>query len=110
MKINILGSTYEIIFTENPTPYMEENGFGGLADYDKQEITIVTKFYGNNIEKYEDEVDKSQQFIEDTLTHELAHAFLNESGQEDINNERTVEVMSKFVKFIKKEVFKKVGD
>ena len=110
MRINILGSTYEIIFTEKPTPYMEENGFGGLADYDKQEITIVTNFYGNNIEKYEDEVKKSEQYVEDTIIHELAHVFLNESGQDDINNERTVEVMSKFVKFIKKEFFKIVGD
>ena len=36
------------------------------------------------------------QKIQETVYHEMAHAWLEETGQHDINDERTVEVMSRF--------------
>lgn len=99
MVIKVLGSTYKVIYIDKPTEYMKENDFGGMADYNKKEITVINKFYGE-VESFPEECDKTEEFIDETLLHELAHVFLNESGQDDINNERTVEVMSKFCKFV----------
>lgn len=101
MILNVLGSKYTCVCIDEPTPYMRDKELGGMCDYSSKTIQVVKKFYGE-LEKYEGEFMKSDSFIKETILHELAHAFLHESGQDDINTERTVEVMSKFCMFIAK--------
>jgi len=99
MKMNILGNIYAVNYLDEPTPYMKDGDFGAMVDYNKKTISVINKFHGH-IEKFEGESKKTKEYMREDLLHEIAHAFLVESGQDDINNERTVEIMSKFCKFV----------
>lgn len=60
MKLNILGTNYEVIKVKEPTPYMFENSFSAYCDYKRKQIVLSD--YG------------------DDFIHEIIHAYLWESG------------------------------
>ena len=51
-------------------------------------------------------VPHSKGWLQDSSLHELAHIFLYETGQSDINDERSAEVLSKFARFAKNIEYK----
>jgi len=91
-KINILGVTYTCEIVDNKDGFYSEENLAE-CDYDLKTIKVL-KIDVKTKEEY------SKEWLEETFVHELAHAFLYETGQSDINNERTVEVMSKFARFV----------
>jgi len=90
-EIEILGRIYALWYTEDKTELNEDNF--AQVNYSDRTITVLTK---------EDDFKFSKEYIRDMLLHELAHAFLYETGNNDINDERHVEVLGKFVTFIER--------
>lgn len=62
------------------------------TDFFEKEIRICPINYGG--------YKLGSEKIQETLFHELAHAFLDQTGQIDINDERTAEVMAMFARQI----------
>lgn len=93
IDITICGVEYRIKSVKPEKLYSNKENVNttiGECDFFEKEIRICPE----NGEGYK----LGDQKIQETLYHEIAHAWLEESGQEDINDERTVEVMSKFAK------------
>jgi len=88
-SVKILNRTYKIIYTDDKSKL--EVGNEAQVDYSKRLITVLTK---NDGEQY------SQEWIKDSLLHEVAHAFMVETGQDDLNDERHAELLSKFATFV----------
>lgn len=90
IKLKVVGTTYKLKFVENSS-WLSNPNRCAECDYINKVILVAL---GDGDGEYPDE------WLEETVTHELAHAFLYESGQEDINDERHAELLSKYVKFI----------
>lgn len=79
MKINVLGTEYEIIYKRHDElRIFEDQGIQAYCDAIKKKIIVgkIRTFPG-----YEQEtVDYCIKCEEETLRHEIVHAFLNESG------------------------------
>lgn len=72
-KINILGTEYTVIITdEEEKPKLKS--CDGYMDFSIKEI-VVGKF-----EKDEDSVENLEEYTKKVLRHEIIHAFLYESG------------------------------
>jgi len=90
MKIKILGSIYTIKYVKDHTSMScIENS--GECDFSSKIIKIAK---GNEGEIYSD------KWQEETLHHELAHAFIYETGNSDLNDERHAELLGKFYDFV----------
>ena len=81
MKIDVLGTKYEIIRVKNgQDEYMEKMHFGGYCDGTMKRIKLL------DLKTVPDWQNESQYRIseqeKETLRHEIIHAFLNESGLE----------------------------
>ena len=79
MKINVLGTEYEIVFrTYDELKIFEDKGWDAYTDSIKKKIVIGnTKTFPG----YEEETEEYCLMCEkETLRHEIVHAFLNESG------------------------------
>ena len=79
MKINVLGTAYNVRRVDcGEDEYMEKMHFGGYCDATAKEIVIL------NLKSTDDWKNESdaviQQKEQETMRHELIHAFLNESG------------------------------
>ena len=94
MKINILGSIYNIKYVKDQT-FMYNEDHTGECDYMNKEILIS---------KSNDGEENNEVWQKETLLHELAHAFMHESGQADINDERHAELLGKFASFTLKSI------
>lgn len=79
MKVTVLGTEYTIRRVDKgQDEYMEKMGFAGYCDNNNKEIVVLN--YGSTPE-WKDEKDAAIKAKEDeTLRHEIIHAFLNESG------------------------------
>lgn len=79
MKINVLGTEYEIVYRGyKDLRIFEDKGWEAYADSINKKIVIgnLKTFPG-----YEDETEDYCRMCEkETLRHEIVHAFLNESG------------------------------
>ncbi|MBQ9625428.1 MAG: hypothetical protein IJR47_04890 [Clostridia bacterium] len=86
MKISVLGTEYTIFLESNNERFKKER-IAGFAEFSTKEIHI------NKAENLEPE--NKEQFIRETIRHELMHAFLYESGLDasSINNWATNEEM-----------------
>ena len=90
MIINIVGVKYKVIKVKTKEEMCDSTNYGEI-DYNNRTIKLLTIDH--------DGVPLDDKWIQQTLLHEVAHGFLRESGQEDINTERIVEVISKFSGF-----------
>ena len=79
MKINVLGTEYTLRRVDyGHDEYMEKMKYGGYCDGDTKEIVILNLKTTQEWEKDPPEVIRAQE--NETIRHELIHAFLNESG------------------------------
>lgn len=80
MKVNILGTEYEIVtLSEDEFPKLKSRDASGLAElYDKK--LILNK--KNNISG-ENTYDNLELFSNKVIRHEIVHAFFHESGLMD---------------------------
>ena len=78
-KVSVLGTDYTIRFVEHgQDEYMEKMSFGGYCDGGAKEIVILDLKTHPEWEKDPDAVIEAKE--NETVRHELIHAFLNESG------------------------------
>lgn len=96
LNVDIMDTHYEVQVVNDPSEL--DNKRVGECDYATKVIKVVA--YGG----YDQKV--SLDFAKETLLHEMAHAFLCQTGNNDINDERTVEIMSYFAKFVLKSEYK----
>ncbi len=92
-KINVLGREYAVTYTEKE----EDLRPGNVAevDYSDRTIMVLTKIGGEEL---------SKEYVRDGLIHEVAHAFLYETGQSDLNDERHAEMLAKFAVYVHEEL------
>lgn len=96
MKVNVLGTEYEIITDDS----IVSKGVDGLCkSYDKE---IVIRSRGEMLCSEDSEAIKELRYKE-VLRHELIHAFFDESGLDDYsNNEQLVNwIAAQFPKMLK---------
>ena len=74
MKIDILGTKYEIILDAEEKNYPELKGLSGYTDFTIKKIVI------KKIVEDESTVDDLKYYQRETLRHEIIHAFFYESG------------------------------
>lgn len=76
MKVNVLGTEYEIVEVDQSSdPMLKDNA--GYCDGSVKKITL------DNMESEKKEINSVKNmdlFKRDTMRHELVHAFMNESG------------------------------
>ena len=78
-KVNVLGTEYTLRRVDNgQDEYMEKMKFGGYCDGGTKEIVILNLKTVHEWEKDPPEVIRAKE--NETIRHELIHAFLNESG------------------------------
>lgn len=90
MKINILENKYKVTYVKDRSFMYNEENYGEV-NYSDKTIKVAK---GDDGEVFTD------KWIYETLTHELAHAFMYETGNSDLNNERHAELLSKFACFV----------
>lgn len=91
-KVKVASTTYKIKYVKDISDIPRQDSLVcALCDFNDKIIYVAL----NN-----DDVKYSEEWLEETLIHELAHAFLYETGQDDVNDEHHAELLSKFVKFI----------
>ena len=96
MKVNVLGTEYEIITDDS----IVSKGVDGMCkSYDKE---IVIRSKGEMLCSEDSEATKELRYKE-VLRHELVHAFFDESGLDDYsNNEQLVTwIATQFPKMLK---------
>lgn len=74
MKVNILGTEYEIIKDANNEKYPQLKKCDGFTDFSIKRIVVA------DFEKDESSVDDLEWYKKKVLRHELVHAFIHESG------------------------------
>ena len=72
-KVNILGSEYDILF-RNEEADKNLNNRDGYCDHTSRKIVVY------DWTKTDYTLEKIQKHINDTIRHEMTHAFLSESG------------------------------
>ena len=78
MKIDILGTKYDVKYVNQGTDDMIDNGLAGYCDHSMKKIVLLrlktSPAYANVSDEGRANEEKS------TLRHEILHAFFNESG------------------------------
>lgn len=74
MKVNILGTEYEIIKDASNEDYKELKKCDGFTDFSIKRIVVA------DFEKDESSIDDLEWYKKKVLRHELVHAFIHESG------------------------------
>lgn len=92
--MKILNNNYKIKYVKD-TSMLYDNTKCATCDYSEKEINIAKSSGG---------ITYSDKWLEETLTHELAHAFMYETGNDDLNDERHAELLTHFAMFIKANV------
>lgn len=71
LRIDVLGTNYEVITLNKKDKYMIDNNLDGYCDLTSKKIVVC----GN-----ENDFDNQDVYTRNIIRHELIHAFLNESG------------------------------
>lgn len=71
-----------------------ENDNVGETNYSKKEIMLVNKTVDGEL--------CGCEFLQENLLHEIAHAWLCQTGNQDLNDERHAELLSMFANRISK--------
>lgn len=107
MKLDVLGTEYEIIkTTANEQPRLK-NASGYCSSYNNK-IYIESELFADESYTDEDLKNSKQIATKEILRHEIIHAFVKESGllNSDINSESVVDYYaSQFPKLL--EAFRK---
>lgn len=74
MKVNILGTEYEIIMDAEEKDYPKLKGLSGYTDFSVKKIVI------RKIEEDESSIEDLKYYQREVLRHEIIHAFFFESG------------------------------
>lgn len=106
MKVNILGTEYEIIKDAQEEDYTQLKKCDGFTDFSIKRIVIA------GFEKNEDSIDDIDWYVKKVLRHEIIHAFIYESGLAEnsdwAKNEEMIDwIAIQFEKMLK--VFTDVG-
>lgn len=88
MKVNVLGSEYEMRFATRKELRMDNDTYGECYPYGKKVINICTDLDSGE----ELSSDEKLEMTKEVITHELAHAFLYESGLVKYCNDETLVV------------------
>lgn len=80
MKVNILGTEYDIIMDAEEKDYPKLKDAWGYTDFTIKKI-VVSKFI-----KTSDTLENEEVFINKVLRHEIIHTFLIESGLNENSN------------------------
>lgn len=75
MKINILGTKYDLMVLRERDDQMESLGADGVTDYSVKKIKVIAP-----TRKSPGEVEDLEAYVRKVIRHELVHAFLCESG------------------------------
>ena len=89
-EVKILSSTYTIEYVKDRT-FMDCADNYAECNYDSKMIRVAKSDGG---ELYSD------KWLEESLHHELAHAFMYETGNSDLDDERHAELLGKFYDFM----------
>lgn len=102
MKINILGTEYNVIVDDSLIP----QGCDGLCRTYSKEIIIKSK---ENMLCPDDSIENKECRQNEVARHEIVHAFFSEAGLEDYsNNEQLVDwIATQFPKLVK--IFTELG-
>ena len=92
-QINVLGSKYKIKYIKS---HKEMCNIENSAECDYSEKLIRVANSEDGIDMYSD------KWKEESLLHEIAHAFMYETGQSDLNDERHAELLCKFASYVKR--------
>lgn len=90
MKINVLGTEYDVKFLDDRDEAMKALNADGYTDFSIKSIKVLKNKEDDDITKQKDRI-KYQNRV---LRHELIHAFLFESGIDDgmqFHNEECVD-------------------
>ncbi len=106
MKINILGTEYNIIFDAEEKDDSKLKGLSGYTDFSIKKIII------RRLEKDDASLEDLEFYKKEVLRHEIVHAFFYESGLDGscdyARNEELIDwIAIQFTKML--EVFIKVG-
>lgn len=74
MKVNILGTEYEIIKDASNEKYPQLKKCDGFTDFSIKRIVVA------DFEKDESSIDDLEWYKNKVLRHEIVHAFIHESG------------------------------
>lgn len=89
--MKILGTEYTIKYVDSSKD-LENISNTAQCDYSEKQIRVAL---------HDEKMNKnSEEWVEESLMHEIAHAFLYETGNADVNDERSAELLSKFVRFV----------
>lgn len=77
MKVNVLGTIYDVEFLKEPDETMKALNADGYADNSVKQIKVM-KF--SNDDKDAKQIKDVEQYNKHLLRHELIHAFLYECG------------------------------
>ena len=79
MKVNILGTDYNIrLLNADEDPHFQNGALCGYCSYTRKEILLLNLACLDDWKNEQPDVIREQQ--NETLRHEIIHAFLNESG------------------------------
>lgn len=87
MNVNVLGTEYKIIFNATESEYPKIIGLSGYTDFSVKKIVI------RKPEQSSDSMEDLKVCENDTLKHEIIHAFLFESGLDNNSWGRNEEVI-----------------
>lgn len=79
MKVNVLGTEYEVLYKDySDDPLFEKRSIDGYCDEISKRIVV------GNVQTFPNWEDETKEYCETyqklVLRHEIIHAFLNESG------------------------------
>lgn len=74
MKLNILGTEYEIIMDAEEKDYPKIKGLSGYTDFSIKKIVI------RKMEKDDASIEDLEHYRREVIRHEIIHAFFYESG------------------------------
>ena len=85
MKVNVLGTEYDVNVLEEPDEYMKDNMLQGYCDNTSKIIVVCP---------YDNDSDDKEKLKDNILRHEIIHAFLYECGIDygmQFHNEESVD-------------------
>lgn len=71
MKINVLGTEYDVELLDKRDEYMKSNNLDGYCDFSTKTIFVCGK---------DSDFGNKESIEKKIVRHEIIHAFLNESG------------------------------
>ena len=104
MKVNILGTDYEVIINANSKDYPKLKKCDGYADFSIKRIVVA------DFEKDESTVEDLDWYKKKVLRHELIHAYIHESGLAENCDWARDEVLTDWIAIQFEKMYKTFSD